>query len=181
MTIDRDEAGAMLADIEAIGARVKQSAIYRASSVTLLYWGAIVVAANIVSFLDGRWAGYSWAAFDLIGAVGGVAILARAPRSAGLGARILAAFVLLFVFGMIWSTLLGQFNPRQVAAFWPSLFMFVYALAGLWLGRAFTLIGVGLTALVLAGYFWAGEAFDLYLAAVNGGGLILCGLWMRRA
>ncbi len=59
--------------------------------------------------------------------------------------------------------------------------MFVYALAGLWLGRAFTLIGVGLTALVLAGYFWAGEAFDLYLAAVNGGGLILCGLWMRRA
>ena len=76
---------------------------------------------------------------------------------------------------------IGKFGPRELDAFWPTLFEFGYALAGLWFGRAFTIIGVSLAALILAGYFWAGPAFDLYLAAVNGGGLILCGLWMRRA
>ena len=44
-----------------------------------------------------------------------------------------------------------------------------------------SVIGLGLTALVLAGYVWSGAAFPLWLAAVSGGGFILCGLWMRRA
>jgi hypothetical protein len=36
-------------------------------------------------------------------------------------------------------------------------------------------------AIVVAGYFWSGEWFDLWLALVNGGGFVLCGLAMRRA
>ena len=66
-------------------------------------------------------------------------------------------------------------------AFWPTLFLFGYALAGLWFGAAFSAIGVGLTALILAGYACSGAAFPLWAAAVSGGGFILCGLWMRRA
>jgi hypothetical protein len=54
------------------------------------------------------------------------------------------------------------------------------ALAGLWFGAAFAALGLGLSALALAGYLWSGEGFNLWLAAVNGGGFILCGLWMRR-
>ena len=54
-------------------------------------------------------------------------------------------------------------------------------LAGLWFGRAFVAIGLGITALTLIGYFFvAGAAFLLWMAAVNGGGLILGGSWMRR-
>jgi hypothetical protein len=35
--------------------------------------------------------------------------------------------------------------------------------------------------LTLVGYFFVeGAAFLLWMAAVNGGGLILSGLWMRR-
>jgi hypothetical protein len=52
---------------------------------------------------------------------------------------------------------------------------------GLWLGRALVAIGLGITALIVAGYLWIHVWFDLYLALVAGGGLILCGLWMRRA
>jgi hypothetical protein len=62
-------------------------------------------------------------------------------------------------------------------AFWPTLFLFGYALAGLWFGAAFSAIGLGLTALILAGYVWSGAAFSLRLAVVCGGGFILCGLW----
>jgi hypothetical protein len=71
--------------------------------------------------------------------------------------------------------------PRELGAFWPIYFMLFYCLAGLWFGRAFISIGLGITALILIGYFFVGgAAFLLWMAAVNGGGLILGGLWMRR-
>ncbi len=51
---------------------------------------------------------------------------------------------------------------------------------GLWFGYAFIAIGLAITALTLVGYFFIGAAFPLWMAFVNGGGLILGGLWMRR-
>jgi hypothetical protein len=66
-------------------------------------------------------------------------------------------------------------------AFWPIYFMMVYTIVGLWFGYAFVAIGVGITALTLIGYFFAGDWFNLWMAVVDGGGLILGGLWMRRS
>ena len=42
------------------------------------------------------------------------------------------------------------------------------------------MIGLSITALTLIGYVYIGEGFDLWMAVVDGGGLILGGLWMRR-
>jgi len=53
-------------------------------------------------------------------------------------------------------------------------------MAGLWFGTIFIAIGLAVTALTLVGYFFIGEAFPLWMAFVNGGGLILGGLWMRQ-
>ena len=41
--------------------------------------------------------------------------------------------------------------------------------------------GFSISALALAGYFWAGDWFELWMAFVDGGGLMLGGLWMRRS
>jgi hypothetical protein len=42
-------------------------------------------------------------------------------------------------------------------------------------------MGLAIIVLTLIGYFFVeGVAFLLWMAAVNGGGLILSGLWMRR-
>jgi hypothetical protein len=51
--------------------------------------------------------------------------------------------------------------------------------AGLWFGIAFVAIGVVIAALTLVGYFFIGAAFPLWMAFVNGVGLIISGLWMR--
>jgi hypothetical protein len=60
--------------------------------------------------------------------------------------------------------------------------MMVYTIVGLWVGPAFVAIGLGITALTAIGYFFVdGAAFLLWMAVVNGGGLILGGLWMRRS
>ena len=59
--------------------------------------------------------------------------------------------------------------------------MLVYSIAGLWVGHAFVAIGLCISAPTLIGYFFVGDAFDLWMAFVNGGGLMLGGLWMRRS
>ena len=59
--------------------------------------------------------------------------------------------------------------------------MLFYVIAGLWFGYAFVAIGIAITVLTLIGYFFVtGFTFLLWMAVVNGGGLILGGLWMRR-
>ncbi len=182
MTMDAERAGAILAEVDSIVAKVRQSRLYRLAGALLVLWGAIVIAADLIGFVWPRWSVWTWAAANALGAAASFLMLragADAPRR--MPWRFLAAFVVFVAFGLLWSVGFGRFGPRELDAFWPTLFLFGYALAGLWFGAAFAALGLGLSALVLAGYLWSGAWFDLWLAAVNGGGFILCGLWMRRA
>jgi hypothetical protein len=182
MTMDAEEAGATLAEIDGIVARVMQSRLYRRTGGLLILWGAIVVAADLIGFVWPRGSVWTWAAGNVLGAAASFAMLRAGPEvPRGMPWRFLAAFAVFAAFGLLWSVGFGRFGPRELDAFWPTLFLFGYALAGLWFGAAFAALGLGLSALVLVGYLWSGDWFNLWLAAVNGGGFILCGLWMRRA
>ena len=182
MTMDAEQAGAILAEVDSIVAKVRQSSLYRLTGALLVLWGAIVVAADLIGFVWPRGSAWTWAAATALGAAANFAMLragADVPRR--MPWSFLAAFAVFVAFGLLWSVGFGRFGPRELDAFWPTLFLFGYALAGLWFGAAFTALGLGLSALVLVGYLWSGVWFDLWLAVVNGGGFILCGLWMRRA
>ena len=181
--IDPAEAAGALADIDAIAARVKQSRSYRLASAALILWGVIVALGYTAAQFWPRSAPILWSALHVTGVILMVLLGTREARERGRGydPRLLFGVLLCFVFGLIWSLVIGRFGPREMSAFWPTLFMFAYTLAGLWLGRAFVALGLAVTALTLAGYVFAGPWFDLYLAVVNGGGLMACGLWMRRA
>ena len=182
MTISPNEAGAMLADVDAVVARVKQSRNYRQAAAFLILWGAIVVVGDVFAMAAPRWAGAGWLAIDAFGAAATFAMLrGRSAPDSRIPLRLLAAFALFFVFGLVWSEGIGRFGPRELAAFWPTFFLFGYALAGLWFGAMFLALGLGLSGLIAAGYIWSGEYFDLWLAVVHGGGFVLCGVWMRRA
>ena len=181
MTIRSNEAAAMLA-VDSVVAQVKQSRIYRSAALIIMLWGVVNLVRDALIAIAPAWFGSRWFLIDVMGVVGALAVLywvvepgARFPL------RTLAAFCLFYAFGWIWVNFLGEFGPPEQIAFWPTLFLFGYALAGLWFGAAFSAIGLALTALILAGYAWSGAAFPLWLAIVYGGGLILCGLWMRRA
>lgn len=183
MIVDAPEAAAALSDIERIVQRVKQSAIYRTASAMLMIWGGIVACAYITAYLLPRRAGLIWIIFQLGGLVATGFLSTRKPQEKhyGFDMRTAGALLLFFAFGLLWSVVLGKFGPREMNAFWATLFMFGYAMAGLWFGRAFIALGLGITVLTMAGYFWAGPLFEPYMAVVDGGGLVLCGLLMRRA
>jgi cation transport ATPase len=184
VSIESREAAAALDDIEQIARRVRQSTIYRLSSLLIMMWGVLVFAGNLATWLSPRTAGYAWIAVYIAAILGSFAVSAYDHVRTGVRSfdvRMLAALLLFFAFGFFCVAVLGHFTPRQQGTFWPIYFMLVYTIVGLWIGPAFIAIGLGITALTLIGYFLIGEAFPLWMAFVNGGGLLLGGLWMRRS
>ena len=184
MNIESREAAAALSDIEDVVRRVRQSRIYQLASLMLIMWGALVFAGYLGSFLLPRYAGYFWIALNVAGVAGSFAVSAFGYPKTGIrtfDVRMLIALLLFFAFGFLCTSVLGQFTPRQMGAFWPIYFMLLYIIAGLWFGQAFIAIGLGISGLALVGYFFIGDWFDLWMAFVDGGGLMLGGLWMRRS
>jgi len=183
VSLDRREAALALDDIETVIKRVKLSLFYRQASAAMILWGVVVAIGYGLSHAFPAQAGRIWLGLDLAGFAATI-VLFRSRQGEGRGQidwRLFGAIALFYAFGFLWSSFLGRFGAREIAAFWPTLIMFGYTIAGLWLGRAFIIIGVTLTALTLIGYLSTGPWFNLYLALVNGGGLVLCGIWMRRA
>jgi hypothetical protein len=183
--IDSKQAAEALADIDDMVHRVRQSRVYDLASQMMILWGGLVFAANIATWLWPHQGYYFWIAVYILGIAGSFAISASNQSSSGVrsfDARMLVAFLMFIAFGFFCSLVLGHFTPRQQGAFWTIYFMLFYALAGLWFGRAFIVIAAAITALTLIGYFFVtGDTFLPWMAVVNGGGLIVGGLWMRRS
>ena len=138
-------------------------------------------AGNIATWLWPRHGYHIWIAVNVVGVLATLATIYFRVSARSFDVRMLVAYLLFFAFGYLCTKVLGDFTPRQLGTFWPIYFMLLYAIAGLWLGYAFVLIGVGISILTLIGYFYVGgETFSLWMAFVNGGGLLLGGLWMRR-
>ncbi|HEY3893601.1 MAG TPA: hypothetical protein VGM00_16700 [Bradyrhizobium sp.] len=181
--IDSKQAIEALGAIDEIVRRVRQSQIYDTASKMMIVWGGLVLAGNLVTYFTPRYANYAWILVYIAGVAGSAAVGVFGRVRSGLHSldhRTLAAFLLFFAFGFFCVDGLGHFTPRQMGTFWPIYFMLIYCIAGLWFGYAFIAIGLTVTALTLVGYFFVGAAFPLWMAFVNGGGLILGGLWMRR-
>jgi hypothetical protein len=183
MMMDSKEASAALGEIEAITRRVRQSNFYRISSIMLMLWGVLTALGNVITFVAPVWAKLAWAGVYVLGVAGTIVAAGWQNSRAAtrtFDMRMLAAFLLFFAFGFLWTVGLIHLPPRLLGVFWPTYFMLAYAIAGLWVGMAFFVIGLAIAALTLVGYLWAGPWFELWMAAVNGGGLVLGGLWMRR-
>jgi hypothetical protein len=181
--IDSREASAALADIDDMVARVRQSRIYDRASLLAIACGVLVAAGNVGNFIAPRYAGGIWITVNVLNVViVAVISIVDYPKTGVrlLDFRVLLAFLLFFSFGLLVTGVLGHFGPRELGSFWPIYFMLFYCLAGLWFGWVFLAIGLTIIALTLIGYFFVGGAlFLLWMAAVNGGGLILSGFWMR--
>src|SRR5580700_5512706 len=118
MTIRSDEAAAMLADVDSVVAKVKQSRLYRTSALIMILWGAVNVARDVLIALAPTWFGPRWFFIDAIGVVGTFALLRWVVEpGARFPLRTLAAFCLFYAFGWIWANFLGGFGPREQMAF----------------------------------------------------------------
>jgi hypothetical protein len=182
MTLEPNDAAASLSEIASIERRTRRSIVYARSSTSFILWGVLLALGYLVGHVDPPHSGTAWIALVAIGFAATTAIAWRRPTAThGRWDRpMLYAQFVVYAYGWVIAVLAWPLTPRQLDAFWPTVFMLGFVLAGLWLGRFFVILGVAVTALTLAGFFWAGDLFRLWMAVVGGGGLIAGGLWLRR-
>lgn len=186
MDVDRESAAASLSDVVQAEQRTFTALSYGRSGSTLILWGVATALGYVVTQFYPAWAGLIWALVWCVGFAGTFLLLGRSRSEAKGGSdalhwRLIAAQAALVVFGWLVIWIVGPLDGRQMNAFWPLVFMLGYVFIGLWVGRFFILCGIGVGALTIAGYWLSGPWFALWMAAVNGGALILGGLWLRRA
>jgi hypothetical protein len=181
--IDSKEASAALSEINDMVRRVRQSSIYDLASQFMVVAGVFVTAGNLANFFAPGYSLVIWPTVNLLTVATSFMVSVFDFRRTGMRSfdfRMFFVFVLFYAFGILCTAVLGHYGPREMGAFWPIYFMLFYCIAGFWFGRAFLAIGLVITALTLIGYFFITSAsFLLWMAVVNGGGLIVSGLWMR--
>jgi hypothetical protein len=130
-------------------------------------------------FLGGVGA-WVWPVVFTVGGLGSAVLGIRAGR----GQRDWRYAAILPIFLVFIAATYRLFPPKsgyQMDAF-PSLVVgTVYMLAGLWRGLRLSVVGAFVVALTLFGYLTLTAHYYLWMAVVYGGGLILAGLWFRRA
>jgi hypothetical protein len=182
MTLDRDEAAASLSDIASVERRTRETVVYARSSTILILWGVLCVLGYVFQYVDPHDARSAWIAAGVLGVTGTFAAgqWRRGSERRSLAQPMFYAQLALIGYGLVLLVLLWPVDARQLSAFWPTLIMLGFVLMGLWLGRFFILCGLAVTALTLVGYFWSGAWFPLWMAVIDGGGLLAGGLWLRR-
>jgi hypothetical protein len=181
--IDSREAQAALADIKEMVERVRQSRIYELASQFMVVAGLFVFAGNLLTYFVPRYALYIWPAVNVMTVVVSAFVSTFDSRRTGVrtfDVRMLVMFILFYGFGLLCSTVLGHYGPREMGTFWPIYFMLFYCIAGLWFGYGFIAVGASIAVLTLIGYFFiTGPLWLIWMAIVNGAGLVVSGLWMR--
>lgn len=183
MSLTSEQASQALRELEAVGQRSGQLYRYQRVAPMLMLWGAIWLVGFGLSHFLTRQITWIWLTLDVIG-VGGCIYLGRHGKqeaTENTSWRWLASILCIFAFYILAQIIFQPTSGLQAAAFIALLVALFYTLAGLWLGARLAVTGIALAALTLAGYFLLGAYFDLWMAVVGGGALMLAGVWLRTA
>jgi len=181
--ITRNDAGTALKDVEDVMDRTTRAMGYKAASPHLLLWGIIWIlgyGANAAGLFA---ANLHWPALVAIGVLTSSLIGARESRQTrgvtDWRPPMTLAVIAAFVFALF--TVLPPQSGNQVGTFFPLLVSLAYVILAIWTGG----VRIGLVGLLLGGaslyaYHFQPGHFDILMAVIGGGGLLLGGLWLRR-
>jgi len=162
--------------------RARSEADWRGVFILFFMWGAIWLVANLATQFYPNTAGLAWLVLDAIGVTATIFVLSRAhSRVAGPWFRRVMMFWLsLFVYAALWLFLMAPLTDRQFGTFLSTIAAFGFVAMGLWLpNRLFIWFGLFITAVMMAGYLWAGPWLWLWTAVAGGGAFIVAGIFIR--
>ena len=184
MGISKTEAASALTDIESAAFRSRLLKGYHTAGPILMVWGLVWAAGYSAMGLlaPERW-GLVWLVLDIIG-IAATILLARRGKSAaktGSGWKIMAGVLSVMAF---YAATFALFQPTSTdaALAYPGVVTgLIYAGIGIAFAPRYLWIGAAVFAASLVGYFFFQPWLAFWMAAVGGGGLIIAGLWLRRA
>ena len=183
MVPTKDEAATLLDDVERVLARTRRAVVAAHVADHLIIWGLAWIVGFGATYATPWPQGWLWAIVASTGAVLSALVGLRSRHSIESRdrPRIFWFLGILALFGVVWAALLHPFNMRHFGAYIGTLFMFAYVAGGLWFGRFFVVLGVGVTAVALLGALLMPAYLDLLMAAAGGGALLISGLHIRRS
>ena len=180
MPLSEADAQAALADVNAAMTQSATLRGYQAMSPHLIIWGLVWMAGYTASYVIPAWSGLLWLGLVPLGVAGDI-FAGRADSGGPMPAALYGLMGVFGVFAVSVIAVMQPHDPRQTGAFFPLLIAAGYGVFGSFGAPRVLALGAALAALTLAGFFTLGDIFSLYMAVVGGGGLILGGLWLRRA
>ncbi len=187
--ISTTEAAKSLRDIERVNRRTGVASAYVHASPHLIVWGAVWEAGYAGTGLTRpEYWGYVWAPLILIGAIGAFLVGRRGvPKSRREGMAFSPGLTSLMMSGSILIFMVSTyavFRPTDLLPYlvFPALLVgLVYSLIGSLGMPRFLGIGVGVFAITMVGWLFARDYMAFWIAAAGGGGLMLGGLWLKKA
>ena len=184
MGISRTEAASALTDIERTAGRSRELKGYQIASPILMVWGVVWILgyAGMGLLPPEQW-GLVWLPLDVLGIVATILLSRRGKNVARAGSGWKIAASALGIMAFMTATYL-VFRPTTVepAIVYPGLMTgLVYGGVGIAFAPRFLWIGAAVFIASLVGFLFFQPWLAFWMAAVGGGGLILSGLWLRRA
>jgi hypothetical protein len=186
MNISPTEAEEALTAIQGMMQKTRRAISSSGAYRFLVVWGVVWLFGFLNSqFLPNLTAGFVWMGLDILGGIASAAIGIRMNRgvrnasSTATGKRIGFFWLLLFCYCVAAITVAWPADGRQFAMF---IILFVgvgWMAMGLLLSFASIWWGLALTGLALIGYFLLPGIFNLWMAILGGGGMIVLGLYIR--
>jgi len=181
MTISKEQAKSALQDLQQVGDRSATLYKYTRISPHLILWGCVWMSGYGLSDAFPSQTGLIWLIANSIGAA--ISIYLARAWFRGIGQanwRVGYAILSILTFTVATVAILPPHAGRQIAAFIPMVIATTYVLVGIWHGRRLVILGTLTGALTLLGYFLLYSHFNLWMAVVGGGALVLAGAWLKR-
>jgi hypothetical protein len=181
MTISRRDAEEALNLVAATERRSAELRGYQGAAPHVILWGGLWAFGYMAGYFLPRAAGWVWLAIVIGGTACDILIASKFSRENGPALRFFGLLAVFFAFIIGTIIVMAPQNPNQIAAFIPMVVACAYVMIGLFGAPRLLVTGIGVYVLTLAGYFLLPQIFQLWMAAVGGGGLIIGGLWLRTA
>ena len=158
------------------------------ASPLLILWGLLWVVAFTASHFYHDYAFHIFMVMGLVGGLGTAVVRwifhskahVRDASSQKASWRIVAFWILLFVYVVVWLLLLAPFNGIQCNAVISTAAMFAYVVMGLWYNSRFMIVlGLAVTIGTLVGFYLLTPYYCLWMAVTGGGAILATGLYIR--
>ena len=187
MNLSPQDASAALDEIDSAERRARERIGYRAASPFLILWGLAWFFANAAGDLLTVYDRYAWPVAATLGVLITIVMIllqmrrrasvrqSTAVQQAVVGRRMFMLGIAVFGYFPAMFTVLGDLTGRQQNAFISLFWAFAYMAAGAWLGMRMFVTGVVMAVAILVGYLFIDPHFQLWMAFVGGGSLLLAG------
>jgi len=189
MSISSEQAAQALRDVEQTSALSSTLYGYSQAAPHLLLWGCIWLVGFSLSDFFPSHAGLFWLVLDVVAIAGSTYFGVRTGRLSQRAKltkindtwRWLASVFAIMGFFVLVQIIMAPIVERQAVSLIALIVAAIYVVRGLWGSPRIGVTGIALAALTLFGFFEVRVHFDLWMAVMGGGSLILAGCWLRKA